>query len=82
VTADRLDPAVIAEWARRSRASQGLPERITDGAVLTKVITLAFAGTGPLANDSAPGGGKPRRRPDRSEAASSGRGRARHATPA
>jgi hypothetical protein len=79
MTADRLDAACVAEWARRSRASQGLPERITDGAVLSKVITLAFAGSGPLANDDASGSERPRRRPDRSEAGSSGRGHA-HAT--
>jgi hypothetical protein len=81
MSADRVDPAVIAEWARKSRASQGLPARITDGAVLSKVITLALAGTGPLASDDAPGSGKPRRRPDRSAAGSSGRGHA-HATSA
>jgi hypothetical protein len=54
MSAPGLDPAIIAEWARRSRASQGLPERITDGAVLSKVITLAFAGTGPPTSDSGP----------------------------
>lgn len=72
MTAARLDPAVIAEWARRSREAQGLPLRIVDGSVLSKVVTLAFAGTGPPTSDSAPGR-KPRRRPDRSEAGSSGR---------
>ena len=45
MTADRLDPAVIAEWVRKSRTDQGLPARITDGAVLSKIVTLAL-GTG------------------------------------
>jgi hypothetical protein len=79
MSADRLDPAVIAEWARKSRASQSLPAQIMDPAVLARVVALAFAGTGPPTSDSAPGSGKPRRRPDRSEAGRSGRGRA-HAT--
>jgi hypothetical protein len=53
VTADRLDPAVIAEWARRSRASQSLPAQIMDPTVLARVVTLAFAGTDPLASNGA-----------------------------
>jgi hypothetical protein len=44
MSAPKLDPAVIAEWTRKSRASQALPATITDPAVLAKVITLAFAG--------------------------------------
>jgi hypothetical protein len=40
-----LDPAVIADWSKRSRAAQGLPERIVDGAVLAKIVTLALAKT-------------------------------------
>jgi hypothetical protein len=81
MTAAKLDPQVIADWTRRSREAQGLPLRIVDGSVLSKVITLAFAGTGPPISDSAPGSEKPRRRPDRSEVRSSGRGHA-HATSA
>jgi hypothetical protein len=38
-----LDEATIADWCRRSRESQGLPERITDAGVLAKVVTLALA---------------------------------------
>jgi hypothetical protein len=40
-----LDEDVIATWLRRSRESQGLPERIVDGAVLARVVTLALAPT-------------------------------------
>lgn len=38
-----LDEAMITDWCKRSRASQGLPERIVDGAVLARVATLALA---------------------------------------
>jgi hypothetical protein len=48
MTADRLDPAVIAEWTRKSRASQALPAQIMDPVVLARVVTLAFAGTRPV----------------------------------
>ena len=40
-----LDEVTIVEWTRRSRASQGLPERINDPAVLGRVVTLALAPT-------------------------------------
>jgi hypothetical protein len=43
VSGPELDEATIADWCRHSRASQGLPERIVDGAVLAKVVTLALA---------------------------------------
>jgi len=49
-----LDPAVIAEWTRRSRAAQGLPERITDPAVLSKVVTLALSGIDPADDQRRP----------------------------
>jgi hypothetical protein len=62
MTSDRLDPAVIAEWTRNSRAKQALSAQIMDPAVLVQVITLAFAGTGPHTRDSAPGSGNSRRR--------------------
>jgi hypothetical protein len=34
----------IREWGARSRAAQGLPPKITDPAILQRLITLAFAG--------------------------------------
>lgn len=39
-----MTPAEIRAWAERSRASQGLPPKIEDPAVLAKVVTLAFSG--------------------------------------
>ena len=40
---EELDETTIAEWGRRSRVSQGLPPKIEDPAVLSRIITLAFA---------------------------------------
>jgi hypothetical protein len=40
-----LDEATVVERCQRSRASQGLPERITDGAVLSRIVNLALAPT-------------------------------------
>jgi hypothetical protein len=34
----------IHQWEARSRAAQGLPPKITDEAVVLRIITLAFAG--------------------------------------
>jgi hypothetical protein len=34
----------IREWEVRSRAAQGLPSKITDPAILQRLITLAFTG--------------------------------------
>jgi hypothetical protein len=45
-----LDPAAVNAWALRSRRAQGLPDQITDPAILARVAALAFAG-----NDAAPG---------------------------
>jgi hypothetical protein len=39
-----VTPAEIQAWTERSRASQGLPPKVTDPAILGKVITLAFVG--------------------------------------
>ena len=39
----KLGETTIAEWSRRSRASQGLPPKIEDPAVLSRIVTLAFA---------------------------------------
>ncbi len=44
MSAPQLDPAVIADWTGKSRKARGLPATITDPVVLTKVLTLAFAG--------------------------------------
>jgi hypothetical protein len=52
VTTDRLDPTVIAEWLRKSRADQGLPARITDGVVLSRIVTLALGTDLPNARSS------------------------------
>jgi hypothetical protein len=54
-----LDPAVVADWCERSRATSGLPAKITDGEVLSKIVTLALAGTDQQTT---------RRRPDRARA--------------
>jgi hypothetical protein len=43
MSAPKLDPAVVAEWTRKSRAAQGLPATITDPVVLAKIVTLALA---------------------------------------
>jgi hypothetical protein len=34
----------IREWGARSRAAQGLPPKITDRALLRRLVTLAFTG--------------------------------------
>jgi hypothetical protein len=78
MSAPGLDPAVIAEWTRRSRASQGLSERIPAGAVLSNVITLTFAGTGPPTSDSGPAVGHRAAQP--SAAAKQSKGRVQYAT--
>ena len=39
-----MTPAEIREWTERSRAAQGLPPRIEDPGVLTRLVTLAFSG--------------------------------------
>jgi hypothetical protein len=53
-----LDEATIVEWLKRSRAAQGLPERIVDGAVLAKIVVLALSptaeGNGHRGNGAAP----------------------------
>jgi hypothetical protein len=36
--------AEIREWTERSRTNQGLPPKITDPGVLTRLVTLAFSG--------------------------------------
>jgi hypothetical protein len=41
-----VTPAEIAAWVERSRARQGLGPKITDPAVIARLITLAFAGEG------------------------------------
>ena len=41
---EELDEATIAAWGKASRAAQGLPEKITDPAVLARLVMLAFAG--------------------------------------
>jgi hypothetical protein len=46
MSAPDLDDATVAEWWHRQRAAQGLPDEITDPAVIAKVVTLAFAGEG------------------------------------
>jgi hypothetical protein len=40
---EELNETTIAEWSRRSRVSQGLSPKIEDPAVLSRIITLAFA---------------------------------------
>ena len=75
---DPLDPAVIAAWARKSRASQSLPAQIMDSAVLARVVTLAFAGTGPPTSDGGPAGGRRAAQP--STAAKAVKGPVHHAT--
>jgi hypothetical protein len=39
-----MTPAEIRDWTERSRANQGLPPKIEDQAVLSRLVTLAFAG--------------------------------------
>ena len=39
-----LDHRIVADWTFASRRAQGLPERIENPAVLTRIATLAFAG--------------------------------------
>jgi hypothetical protein len=59
-----LDEDVIVEWWRRSRAAQGLPERIVDAGVLARVVTLALSpapeGNGHGGNGTAPSRGQGR----------------------
>jgi hypothetical protein len=40
-----MSPTEVADWLAASRSAQGLPERIEDPAVLTRIATLAFAGS-------------------------------------
>jgi hypothetical protein len=42
----------LAGWTARSRAAQGLPPKITDSAILARVVTLTFTGS-----DGIEGGG-------------------------
>ena len=39
-----MTEAEIREWTERSRTNQGLPPKITDPGVLTRLVTLAFSG--------------------------------------
>ena len=39
-----LDDATIARWWRQQSERQGLPDKITDPAVLARVIALTVAG--------------------------------------
>jgi hypothetical protein len=39
-----LDDATIARWWRQQASRQGLPDKITDPAILARVIALALAG--------------------------------------
>ncbi len=39
-----VDPAVLAAWVRASCEAQGVPEKVTDPAVLHRVSTLLGAG--------------------------------------
>jgi|RhiMetdeSRZDD1v2_1073273.scaffolds.fasta_scaffold166573_5 hypothetical protein len=41
-----MTPAEVAAWVERSRAAQGLPARLEDKAILSKIVTLALAGEG------------------------------------
>jgi hypothetical protein len=61
MTTGRLDLAAVARQQNDTDFAAGrMPSRyVEDVAVLTKVVTLAFAGTGPPTSDSAPGSGKP-----------------------
>jgi hypothetical protein len=49
----------IREWGIRSRARQGLPPKITDAAVLQRLITLAFTGLLEEPSGQADGNGRP-----------------------
>jgi hypothetical protein len=40
-----LTPEEIRAWGKASRAASGVPEKIEDPAVLTRLVTLALAGT-------------------------------------
>jgi hypothetical protein len=79
MNAPELDAATIRAWSRRTRAASGLPAKITDGAVLAKIVTLAFAPTSPGAdNTSGPAVGHRAAQP--STAAKAVKGRDHHAT--
>jgi hypothetical protein len=69
------DWAALSEWTRRSRERQGLPARITDPVVLSKVAALLSAG---LEDDDAPAR-RPRRRTDHPATTTQRKGH-RHAT--
>lgn len=55
-----LDEATIVERYQRSRASQRLPERIVDAAVLAKVVTPPLVPT-PEGNGTGDNGSAPSR---------------------
>jgi hypothetical protein len=44
----------IAAWGKRSRAASGVPAKITDPAVIAKLVTLALSGTDPPDGDGRP----------------------------
>lgn len=50
----------VIEWVRASTAAQGVPERVTDAAVIEAVSTLLRDGREPVTS-KAPHGHKPRR---------------------
>ena len=69
MTADRghgMTRAELAAWVARSRAAQGLPPKITDPAMLARLVTLAFAGLDSPNTTTPRGRSAPRRRIDRS----------------
>ena len=77
-----LDDATIARWWRQQSARQGLSPKITDEAVLARVVALTVAGRDGHevpGRDDAPAG-QPRRRVHRSAAAKQAKG-GPHANP-
>jgi len=46
-----MTPAELAGWVGRNRRAQGLGLVIDDPAILARVATLAFAGSGPEGRD-------------------------------
>jgi hypothetical protein len=63
-----MSPAELAAWVAESRAAQGLPSKITDPAMLDRLVTLAFAGLDDLNTTTPRGCRTPRRRADHSAA--------------
>jgi hypothetical protein len=60
-----LSAAEVDAWVARSRAAQGLPPKITEPAVLARLVRLAFAGLGDQNTATPRGRRTPRRRIDR-----------------